>query len=125
MGTIKIRPSVENKIMTTALTAAFTYPILVKANRSARLLPGEGFHVPIQSGVEHDTVEIDPRKEAPPGLITAHIQKIENEAVYIQNMSSEPVRIKKNVPICHIKEMRTVEDKLKQFPTEEKQLSKV
>ena len=81
----------HEKDFKTALTAAFTYPILVKANRSATLLPGEGFHVPIHSGPEHDVVEIDPRKEAPAGLITAHIQKIENETVYVQNMSSEPV----------------------------------
>ena len=51
---IKIKPPNENDVETTALAAVFTYPILVKANRSATLLPGEGFHVPIQAGVEHD-----------------------------------------------------------------------
>ena len=117
---INLKSPSEKDSETTALTAAFTYPILVKANRSATLLPGEGFHVPIHSGPEHDVVEIDPRKEAPSGLITAHIQKIENETVYVQNMSSEPVKVKKNVPICQIKEMKLVKDKIKQFPKEDR-----
>ena len=99
----KIKPSVENNIKTTALTTAFIYIILVKANRSTTLFLGEGFHVPIQSGVEHDTVEIDPRKEALPGLITAHIQKIETKAIYIQNKLAEPVRIKKNILFVTLK----------------------
>ena len=69
------------------LPSAFKYPLLVKANRSATILPGEGFYVPICRSKEDDAVEIEPRIEAPKGFIVTHLQLVENETVFIQNMS--------------------------------------
>ena len=60
-ASIRLKPSKEKDSQTTALTAAFAYPILMKANRSVTILPDEGFHVPVYSGPEHDVVEIEPR----------------------------------------------------------------
>ena len=88
----------------TTLPTAFTYPLLVKANRTATILPGEGFHVPLACTEKNTVVEIEPRAEAPQGFIRNHLQDIENEAVFICNMSTSPIKIKKHTPLCQIRE---------------------
>ena len=93
----------------TSLPEPFTYPILVKANKSATILPGEGFHVPVFSKEHNQTVEIEPRIEAPKGFTTTHLTDIFRGEVFIKNMSCEPIKIKKNTPICQIRETRVVE----------------
>jgi hypothetical protein len=82
----------------------FHYPILVKNNKSATLLPGEGFHIPIVVKGDNTIVEIEPRKEAPRGFISNHLQMVEDGAIYVYNMSAEPIKIKKHTPVCQVKE---------------------
>ena len=94
-----------------ALPRPFQYPILVKAQKTTTLLPGEGFHVQVASKEPNQTVEIDPCLEAPPNFIQNHLQNIDQESIYVQNMSDEPIRIKKNTPICQIRETRPVKTK--------------
>merc|ERR1711867_152863 len=86
------------------LPQPFTYPLLVKANRIAMILPGEGFYVPIDN--PENLVEIDPRIEAPEGFVSNHLQQIEGGTVHVKNMSDIPLKIKKNTPICNINKTR-------------------
>merc|ERR1712177_58120 len=86
------QPSEEEKQLT--LPQPFTYPLLVKANRTATILPGEGFYVPVDN--PENLVEIDPRIKAPEGFVSNHLQQIEEGTVYVKNMSNIPLRIKKN-----------------------------
>ena len=86
----------------------------MKADKSATILPGEGFHVPICSIHKDDAVEIEPRREAPDGFIHNHVKNIDKDIVFIQNMASEPITIKKNTPLCQIKEMKPVQEKMKE-----------
>ena len=82
--------------------------MLIKANKTATILPGEGFFVPIYSKNKEDIVEIDPRREAPKGFVLNHLQEIKEGEIHICNMLEEPVKIKKNTPICNIKQTRKV-----------------
>ena len=80
---------------TGSIQSPFTFPILVKANRTAVILPGEGFRVPIKNTSDQDTIEIEPRKESPVGFVTNHIQNIEEGSILVENESFEPIKIKK------------------------------
>ena len=106
--------SYYSEVAKTMLPKAFTYPLLVKADKSATILPGEGFHVPICSIHEDDAVEIEPRKEAPDGFIHNHVKEIDKDIVFIQNMASEPITIKKNTPLCQLRETKPVLEKMKE-----------
>ena len=86
----------------------FSYPLLVKANRSATILPGEGFYVPVHSNKKQHLVEIDPRNEAPEGFVCNHLQEIKEGRVHISNMSDKPIKVRKNTPICNINQTRQV-----------------
>ena len=90
------------------LPQPFSYPLLVKANRTATILPGEGFFVPINLGRKENLVEIDPREEAPEGFVSNHLQQIKEGRVHISNMSDKPLKIRKNTPICNINKTRSV-----------------
>ena len=103
-----IQPN-SSTLLTTQPTA-FTYPLLVKANRTAIILPGEGFHVPVASTYRDAVVEIEPRVEAPQGFTSTHLQEIENEAVFIRNMSTSPIKVKKHTPLCQIRDTVAVPD---------------
>ena len=89
----------------------YSYPILIKANKSGTFLPGEGFTIPIKTKqMESPVVVIEPRTEAPSNFLSYHLQDIENGIVFIRNMSQEPIKIKKNTPVCQIRETRDVND---------------
>ena len=94
-----------------SVKSPFSFPILVKANRTAVILPGEGFRVPIKNTSNQDMIEIEPRKESPVGFVTNHIQNIEEGSILVENESSEPIKIKKNTPLCQIKELKDVPEK--------------
>ena len=96
---------------TSSIKSPFTFPILVKANRTAVILPGEGFRVPIRNSSDQTTIEIEPRRESPVGFVTNHIQNIEEGSILVENESSEPIKIKKNTPLCQIKELKDVPEK--------------
>ena len=85
-------------------------PVLVKANQTATYLPGEGFSVSIDPAEFDTVVEIEPRREAPEGFVTNHLQEIENGMIRIKNMSREPKKIKINTPICQVR--KTVDTEL-------------
>ena len=85
-------------------------PLLVKANQTATYLPGEGFSVSIDPTELDTVVEIEPRREAPEGFVTNHLQEIDNGMIRIKNMSREPKKIKKNTPICQVR--KTVDTEL-------------
>ena len=85
-------------------------PVLVKANQMATYLPGEGFSVSIDPAEFDTVVEIEPRREAPEGFVTNHLQEIENGMIRIKNMSREPKKIKINTPICQVR--KTVDTEL-------------
>ena len=78
----------------------------MKANRTATILPGEGFYVPVDN--PENLVEIDPRIEAPEGFVSNHRKYIEEGTVHVKNMSDIPLKIKKNTPICNINKTRPV-----------------
>ena len=99
---IVVKGKKEEKQLT--LPQPFTYPLLVKANRTATILPGEGFHVPVDN--PEKLVEIDPRIEAPEGFVNNHLQQIEEGTIHVKNMSDIPLKIKKNTPVCNINKTR-------------------
>ena len=83
----------------------------VKAFKTTTLLPGEGFKVPVKSKADASLlVAVEPRMEAPKGFIQDHLQEIEDGTIFVRNMSSEPIKIKKNTPLCQIMETREVRE---------------
>ena len=75
----------------------------MNTNRIAVILPSKGFCIPVTNNSDSDIVEIVPRKEAPYGFLTNHIQRIEGESLIIRKESIEPITVKKNTPLCRIK----------------------
>ena len=94
-----------NRINTLDAEQAVSRNLLVKANKTETLLPGESQLIEIDESVfENETiVEIEPRNEAPNGFPIHHFQKIESNKMKIKNESSEPIKIKKNTPLCNLK----------------------
>ena len=93
------------------------YPVLIKATKSATFLPGEGFSVPIRIKLGgNQLVSVEPRKEAPVGFVSDHLQEVENGTIFIRNMSAEPIKVKKNTPLCQIRETREVKTFTKNVP---------
>ena len=95
----------------TILPTAFTYPILVKADRFTTILPSEEFHILIFNINYNDLVEIKPRKKAPVGFITNYIKEIDKDIVLIQNSTDKPTAIKNNTSLCQIKKIIIVSEK--------------
>ena len=114
----------NNEKKNLVLPEPYTYPMLIKANKTATILPGEGFFVPVYIKDKGDIVEIDPRKEAPKGFVLNHLQEIKEGEIHICSMSEEPVKIKKNTPICNIKQTRKVVDMCKKNSKRAKTKSK-
>ena len=90
----------------TILPTAFTYPILVKADRFTTILPSEEFHILIFNINYNDLVEIKPV-----GFITNYIKEIDKDIVLIQNSTDKPTAIKKNTSLCQIKKIIIVSEK--------------
>ena len=70
--------------------------VLIKANRTETLLPGESqvFSVDQDLYQNDEVVEIEPRNEAPAMFPSHHFQTIELNTIRITNDSKEPVKIK-------------------------------
>ena len=96
---------------------------LLKAVRTETLLPGESQEIMLDEEIfDNDSiVEIEPRREAPLDFPRHQFQKVTLNSIRITNDSQQPIKIKKNTPLCNIK--RTVESN--QTPDNDDQMSDV
>ena len=85
---------------------------LLKASKTETLLPGESQTIRINEDLfENETVvEIEPRTEAPADFPKHQFQQVNLNAIEIKNESREPLKIKKNTPLCNIKRTREICD---------------